>query len=95
MSTALRSLKIEGSRTGQNPVGAGASLAKLVIVRDVLPPIVAELEGKISELQQKIDHILSEMQWHPNSISRGTAHPALQAAAAAQGGRRTRRIRRA
>jgi hypothetical protein len=51
---------------------------------------VSELEGKITELQMKIDHILDEMQWHPNAISRGTAHPELLAAAL-RGGRRTRR----
>ena len=93
MSTALQSIKIVEPRSEQHAARQGALLAQLVIVRDVLPPIVAELEGKISELQQKVNHILDEMQWHPNAIGRGVAHPALQAAAA-EGGRRTRRRRR-
>ena len=63
-------------------------------ISDILPPIVAKLEEKITKLQKKLDHILDEMQWHPNAISRGTAHPELQAAAAAsRGGQRTRRRR--
>ena len=94
MSDALRSIKLEGSRKGQSAAGAGASLAHLVIVRDVLPPIVAELEAKIASLEGKVNHILDEMRWHPNAISAGVAHPALQAASAARGGRKTRRRRR-
>jgi len=95
MSTALASFKLHQTRPKQSPAGVGATLAINEIIRNILPPIVAELEGKISELQQKVDHILDEMQWHPNAIGRGVAHPALQAAAgAAEGGRRTRRRRR-
>ena len=97
MSTALASFNLHEIRPKQAPAGVGATLAINEIIRNILPPIVAELEGKISELQQKVDHILDEMQWHPNAIGRGVAHSALQAAAsanAAEGGRRTRRRRR-
>ena len=95
MSTALDSFKSRETRTGQSKAGVLATLTYNEIIKDVLPPIVGELEGKIAELQRKIDHILDEMQWHLNSISRGIAHPELQAAATtfadAKGGRRTRR----
>jgi|LauGreDrversion4_2_1035121.scaffolds.fasta_scaffold427136_2 hypothetical protein len=94
MSTALASFKLHETRPKQSPAGVGATLAHNGIIRDILPPIVAELEGKISELQQKVNHILDEMQWHPNAIGMGVAHPALQAAAGAEGGRRTRRRKR-
>lgn len=94
MSSALSSFKTGRTRTGQSQAGIGSTLAYNGIITNVLPPIVAELEGKITELQKKLDHILDEMQWHPNAISRGTAHPELQAAAAAsRGGQRTRRRR--
>jgi len=97
MSTALASFNLHEIRPKQAG-RSGATLAINEIIRNILPPIVAELEGKISELQQKVDHILDEMQWHPNAIGRDVAHPALQAAAAspnaAEGGRRTRRRRR-
>ena len=70
---------------------------KITENRKKIDPIVTELEEKISELEKKLDYILDEMQWHPNAISRGTAHHELQAAAAAHigiGGQRTRRRRR-
>jgi hypothetical protein len=98
MSAALSLFKIKHTRKGQSQAGVGATLVHNEIITDILPPIVSELEKKITELQRKIDHILEEMQWHPNAISRGTAHPALQAAANAhsaiqanKGGGKTRR----
>ena len=94
MSTALASFKIKETRPRQSEAGVGATLAHNEIITTILPPIVAELEGKINELQAKIDHILDEMKWHPNAISSGTAHPALQSAAATyRGGRKTRKQR--
>jgi hypothetical protein len=94
MSSALSSFKQHKTRPKQSEAGIGATLAYNGIITNVLPPIVDELEGKITKLEKKLDHILDEMQWHPNAISRGTAHPELQAAAAvSRGGQRTRRKR--
>ena len=79
MSSALASLKQKQTRTGQNPAGVGATLAYNEIVRDVLPPIVAELEQKIAELQEKVDNM---------------KRPAGSGAAAVRGLRGARRTRR-
>jgi superfamily I DNA and RNA helicase len=57
MSSVLAQLKEKKTRTGQSPAGVGATLAYNEIIKDVLPPIVAELEKKISELQEKIDNM--------------------------------------
>jgi hypothetical protein len=91
MSSALSSFKKQKTRPKQSDAGIGATLTYNGVITEILPPIVAELEGKINELQRKVDHILDEMQWHPNAISRGTAYPALQAAAVPRNRRKTRR----
>jgi hypothetical protein len=91
MSSALSSFKRIQSRSKESQASTGARLAYNGVITEILPPIVAELEGKINELQRKVDHILDEMQWHPNAISRGTAYPALQAAAVPRNRRKTRR----
>lgn len=57
MSTALASFNQKQTRSGQNPAGVGATLAYNEIIRDVLPPIVAELEKKIADLQAKVDNV--------------------------------------
>lgn len=79
MSTALASIKLKETRSGQNPAGIGATLAYNEVVRDVLPPIVAELEKKIADLQEKVD-----------SMKR-PAGSGVSAVRGIQGGRRTRR----
>ena len=79
MSTALATFKLHESRPKQHPAGVGATLAYNEIVRDVLPPIVAELEKKIAELQEKVD-----------SMKR-PAGTGLAAVRGLQGGRYTRR----
>jgi hypothetical protein len=55
MSTALESFKIKQTRSGQHPAGQGAMLAYNEMIKDVLPPIVAELEKKIADLEEKLD----------------------------------------
>jgi hypothetical protein len=79
MSTALASLKLKQTRSGQNPAGIGATLAYNEIIRDALPPIVAELENKILELQEKLD-----------SIKRPSG-TGISAVRGLQGGRHTRK----
>ena len=96
MSSALSSFKTGKTRSGQSSASLQSTHLYNGIITNILPPIVTELEEKISELEKKLDYILDEMQWHPNAISRGTAHHELQAAAAAHigiGGQRTRRRR--
>ena len=79
MSTALASFQLHQTRPKQSQAGLGATLAYNEIVRDVLPPIVAELEKKISDLQEKVD-----------SMKR-PAGTGLSAVRGLQGGRYTRR----
>ncbi len=57
MSTSLAKLNLKQTRAGQHTAGVGATLAYNEIVKDVLPPIVRELEEKISELQRTIDEL--------------------------------------
>lgn len=54
----LATLNLKQIRSGQSPAAVGATLAYNEIVKDVLPPIVQELEEKILELQKKIDELL-------------------------------------
>ena len=82
MSTALATFKLGETRSKQHPAGVGAVLAVNEIIRDVLPPIVAELEKKINDLQEKV-----------NNMKR-PAGSALSAVHGLRGGRRTRRARR-
>jgi hypothetical protein len=81
MSEALKSMTSKETRTGQVPAGVGATLAYNMIIKDVLPPIVAELEKKIADLQQQVDNM---------------KRPAGSGAAAVRGlkGGRTRSTRR-
>ena len=82
MSTALATFKLRETRPKQHLAGVGAVLAVNEIIRDVLPPIVAELEKKINDLQEKV-----------NNMKR-PAGSALSAVHGLRGGRRTRRARR-
>ena len=61
MSSALATFKLQQTRTGQHPAGVGATLAYNGMIKDVLPPIVRELEEKITELQKKIDELLKSI----------------------------------
>jgi len=79
MSTALATFKMHETRPKQHPAGVGATLAYNEIVKDVLPPIVAELEKKIADLEKKVD-----------SMKR-PAGTGLSAVRGLQGGRQTRR----
>ena len=79
MSTALATFKMHETRPKQHPAGGGATLAYNEIVKDVLPPIVAELEKKIADLEKKVD-----------SMKR-PAGTGLSAVRGLQGGRQTRR----
>jgi hypothetical protein len=79
MSTALATFKIHQTRQKQSEAGLGATLAYNEIIKDVLPPIVAELEKKIAELEEKVD-----------SMKR-PARTGLSAVRGLQGGRQTRR----
>ena len=54
MSTALSSFTLRQTRPKQSDAGVGATMAYNQIIRDVLPPIVAELEKKIADLEAKI-----------------------------------------
>ena len=58
MSSVLANLKLKRTRTGQSPEGIGATLAYNEIIKDVLPPIVSELEEKISILQKTVENLL-------------------------------------
>ena len=82
MSSALESLKTKETRKGQSPAGVGATLAYNEIIKDVLPPIVAELEKKIADLQEKVDNM------------KRPAGTGLSAVRGLRGGRYTRRNRR-
>jgi hypothetical protein len=82
MSEALKSMTPKQTRTGQAPAGVGATLAYNMIIKDVLPPIVAELEKKIAGLQQQLDTM------------KPPAGAGLSAVRALQGGRTRRRSRR-
>jgi len=79
MSTVLATFKLHETRAKQSPAGVGATLAYNEIIKDVLPPIVAELEKKIADLEKKLD-----------SIKR-PAGTGLSAVRGLQGGRQTRR----
>jgi hypothetical protein len=57
MSTALATFNTKETRSKQSPAGVGATLAYNEIVKDVLPPIVAELEKKIADLQEKVSNM--------------------------------------
>lgn len=81
MSEALASLKEKQPRPKQSDAGKGAILAYNEIIRDVLPPIVTELEKKISELQEKLDNM------------KRPAGSALSAIRGLHGGRKTRKNR--
>lgn len=76
MSNALASFKIQTSKLMRPPPGMHVYNA---IIRDILPPIVAELEKKIADLQEKVD-----------SMKR-PAGTGLSAVRGLQGGRYTRR----
>ena len=82
MSEALKSITPQETRTGQAPAGVGATLAYNMIIKDVLPPIVAELEKKIADLQEQV-----------SSIKRPAGNGAA-AARALQGGRHRKTRRR-
>lgn len=82
MSTALASFEVKQTRDKQSPAGVGSILAYNQIVRDVLPPIVAELEKKIADLQEKVDNM------------KRPAGSGVSAVRGLQGARRTRRRRR-
>lgn len=58
MSSILSNLKLKQTRTGQHPAGVGATLAYNEMVKDVLPPIVQELEEKISVLQETVNELV-------------------------------------
>jgi hypothetical protein len=79
MSSALASLKEKQTRPKQSDAGVGATLAYNEIIRDVLPPIVAELEKKIVDLEAKVDAM------------KRPAGSGLAAVRGISGGRRTRR----
>ena len=79
MSTALATFRLHETRPKQHPAGVGATLAYNEIVRDVLPPIIAELEKKIADLQEKVDNM------------KRPAETGLSAVRGLQGGRHTRR----
>lgn len=55
MSSALATFKLKETRPKQSDAGVGATLAYNQIIREVLPPIIAELEKKIADLQEKVD----------------------------------------
>jgi hypothetical protein len=57
MSTALATFKMKQTRTGQHPAGVGATLAYNEIVKDVLPPIVQELEERITKLNNTVEEL--------------------------------------
>jgi hypothetical protein len=79
MSTALAMFRLHETRPKQHPAGVGATLAYNEIVKDVLPPIIAELEKKITDLQEKVDNM------------KRPAGNGLSAVRGLQGGRQTRR----
>lgn len=58
MSSVLANLKLKRTRTGQSQAGIGSTLAYNEIIKDVLPPIVNELEEKISILQKTVENLL-------------------------------------
>jgi hypothetical protein len=61
MSSALAKLNLKQTRTGQHPAGVGATLAYNEIVKDVLPPIIRELEEKITELQKTVEELRKDL----------------------------------
>ena len=54
MSTALATFQLKTTRSIQSQAGVGSTLAYNEILRDVLPPIVAELEKKIADLERRL-----------------------------------------
>lgn len=57
MSTALATFKLHQTRTDQSPAGIGAIIAYNEITKEVLPPIVRELEEKIAKLQKTVEEL--------------------------------------
>lgn len=51
MSSALANFYLKKVRAGQSPAGIGAILAYNEITKEVLPPIVRELEEKIARAE--------------------------------------------
>jgi hypothetical protein len=61
MSTALAKLNLKQIRLGQSPAGVGATLAYNEMIKEILPPVVRELEEKILELQKIIEELRSKI----------------------------------
>jgi hypothetical protein len=57
MSSALANFDVKKIKAGQSPAGIGAILAYNEITKEVLPPIVRELEEKIAELQKTVEEL--------------------------------------
>jgi len=57
MATALAKFDLKNVRDGQHPAGVGATLAYNQMIKEVLPPIVRELEEKIAELQKTVEEL--------------------------------------
>lgn len=57
MSTALSNFDLKKIRAGQSLAGIGAILAYNEITKEVLPPIVRELEEKIAKLQKTVEEL--------------------------------------
>jgi pyrimidine operon attenuation protein/uracil phosphoribosyltransferase len=55
MSTALAALTEKKCGSNESHAVIGAKLAYNIVLRDVLPPIVAELEKKIAELERRLN----------------------------------------
>jgi hypothetical protein len=61
MSTALAKLNLKQIRLGQSPASVGATLVYNEMIKEILPPIVRELEEKILELQKIIEELRSKI----------------------------------
>lgn len=57
MSSALSKFNIEQVKSKQHPASQGAGLAYNEMIKNVLPPIVNELEKKILGLYKKVDFL--------------------------------------